>query len=80
MDYILDDEQERIEFQHRVEKLGQELATIPDEEEQRRLVSDLASQVQSMPGGYWKKRHLAYLKDHYGHLIKSWNMADREGK
>lgn len=77
MDYILDDEQERIEFQHRIEKLGQELATIPDEDEQKRLVSGLASQVQSMPEGYWKKRYLAYLKDHYGHLVKPWSMAER---
>ena len=78
LDYILEDENERIEFQHRMEKLGQELAAIPDEEEQKRLVSDLASQVHLMPEGYWKKRHLAYLKDHYGHLIKPWSMKDRK--
>ncbi len=80
MDYILEDESERIEFQSRIEKLSQELLAIPDKDEQRRLVSDLANQIHSMPNGYWKKRHLAYLKDHYSHLLKPWSMADRKEK
>lgn len=77
MDYIIEKESENIAFQGRIERLNQELASIPDEGEQKRLINAIMEEVYSMPKGYWRSRYLTYLKDHYGHLIKPWSMAER---
>lgn len=78
IDHIVDSVLHSKETNERLKKLDQAMADLSgDEEAQVDLVNLVHSEIMAMPEGHWRKRHLDYVKDHYRHLIKPWNMQER---
>ena len=41
-------------------------------------IEAILDEIYAMPEGYWKKRHLDFVKDRYGHYIEPWDMSKLE--
>jgi len=79
IDEILSEEESRLDYETQMDRLGKVLAGISDSPERcQEVVQSILNEIYSMPSGYWKQRYLTFIKNRYGHLIKSWNMANTE--